>query len=98
MNTRPAYSPPNAEPEPVVEVPAVGTVLVEEGEQYSVRNARTEWHVCSCTNGKHPAWPGGLNMYGYVAEAHARRAIERGRRVGHVVPVTTYTVVEEVPA
>lgn len=96
MNTRAAFSPPNAEPEPVVEVPAVGTVVVEEGEQYAVRSVQTTWHTCDCDNGMHPDYPYGLtgNPFGgrSGAELHAER---HGR---HVVPVHTYTVVGEVRA
>lgn len=96
MNTQPAFSPPNPEVEETVEVPAVGTVLVEEGEQYDVETVRTQWHTCNCTTGWHPTGPGGLDDVPFGgrsgAELHAARS---GR---HVVPVTTYTVVGEVRA
>lgn len=97
MNARPGYAPPNSEVEETVEVPAVGTVLVEEGEQYSVRSVRTEWHICTCTDGMHVGWPSGMYLMGYDTEQQADSARPRGLDC-HVVPVHTYTVVGEVRA
>jgi hypothetical protein len=96
VNTRAGFAPPNIETEPVVEVPAVGTVLVEEGEQYAVRAVQTEWHTCDCANGTHPDYPYGLTAVRFGGRSGAElHAAQHGR---HVVPVHTYTVVGEVRA
>lgn len=95
MNPRVGFSTADPEVEDVVEVPAVGTVLVEEGEQYAVEDMRTKWTVCYCEDGTHPEWPAGRAMFSRDDVADARRMAARSS-AAHVVAIHTYTVVGEV--
>jgi len=38
---------------PTVEISALGTFLVEDGDQVDAEHIRTEWTHCWCTDGRH---------------------------------------------
>lgn len=88
MNTRPAFSAPDPEVEATVEVPAVGTLVVEEGEQYAADAVEERYAVCLCRDNQHRG-------AGQLIVRHTRAAAHRlvARAGGHVVTLHTVTVV-----
>ncbi|GAB3166992.1 hypothetical protein GCM10027059_26860 [Myceligenerans halotolerans] len=94
MNTRPGYAPPNAEVEPFVETPAVGTYVVEDGDVYTAELATNSHAACICTDGRHRTWD---RSVGARTLTEAQRFAD-SREEGHVVSLRSVTVVSEVRA